>query len=123
VATASLTACSSVVASQTPVPDPQMAVAQELWFPQAIRAPVCPIASSAGQGFGSIPNSGAISANGDTCVETIQAAAARVASLASGLRPGRAPDADVPDWDLTNILDLLRRERFVDALAASIAIP
>jgi chemotaxis protein methyltransferase CheR len=55
-----------------------------------------------------------------TWVEAIRRASERIASLSGG--PG-APPARAGGWDLGAALELVRRERFVDALEAIAALP
>jgi chemotaxis protein methyltransferase CheR len=62
---------------------------------------------------------------GDGWVHTIRKAAERIQALTRDPQPSAAPAQAVraPTWDLALALDLLRRERFIDALALVRAYP
>jgi chemotaxis protein methyltransferase CheR len=57
-----------------------------------------------------------VAAFDETWVETIRSATERVAALVPSVPAGKAPRPRI-NWDPTPVLDLLRKERFADALA------
>lgn len=61
----------------------------------------------------------------DGWVDAIRHASERIEALASGKQPGRARAAAPakPTWDIGLVLDLLRRERFVEALGLMETFP
>lgn len=68
----------------------------------------------------------AVAAEADTWVEAIRRASERVATLTQTRRPVRtaaSPSRAAHNWDLGLIIELLRRERFAEALAIVDALP
>lgn len=73
---------------------------------------------------GFLAANGAILNSGDAWVEVIRAASDRVAALVSAPRPAQEPATGLePGWDLAAALDLLRTERFTEALALVRELP
>jgi chemotaxis protein methyltransferase CheR len=61
---------------------------------------------------------------GDAWIEVIRAASDRVAALAAAPQPPRQPEpAPPPSWDLAAALDMLRTDRFAEALALVRQLP
>jgi chemotaxis protein methyltransferase CheR len=73
---------------------------------------------------GVAPAAGSVAGFGDAWVEVIRSASERVAALVSAPRPARQTEtAGPPLWDLAPVFELLRTERFGEALAAIRGLP
>lgn len=94
------------------------------FYYQRKEGPECVVSGSTQAAARVLPASGATPNFGDTWVEVIRAASDRVTALVSGPRPSRQPEAGLlPPWDLAAAFDLLRTERFAEALALVRGLP
>ena len=91
---------------------------------QSGELPAPPAASAAASPAELVPVLAAAVAASDTWVETIRRASERIQALCRpAQRPASTGGRPSPGWDLGRALDLLRRERFAEALAEIQALP